>query len=275
MGAPELLIVAFVLCLLVLPIVVVVWVAKASGRYQRNVRLTALLGASRELEPIGVGLRLLAFVIDLVVLSVAVGFIGAVIDAVGGQQYESVAGIVALIGWFVYFAGMETIWGATLGKMALRLKVIRGDAHNPGLGAALVRSFCKLYGAFSLVGIVVTIACITGSPAAQRFGDRLAGTTVVRRPKLGVQPSWPSVPPPVPDPPAPPAPSPVGSLEVAAVTAVTATEEQGPSATVSAPPAGGATSAGRATYCGRCGSKFDFDDDRFCPKCGQVRVAQA
>jgi hypothetical protein len=80
-GAPELLIVAFVLCLLVLPIVVVVWVAKASSRYQRNVRLTALLTGSRELEPVGVGLRLLAFIIDLVVLGIAVGSITAAVDA--------------------------------------------------------------------------------------------------------------------------------------------------------------------------------------------------
>ncbi len=280
MGAPEVLSVVFVLCIFVLPIVVVVWVAKASGRYQRNVRLSALLTGSRQLEPVGVGLRLLAFIIDLVVLGIAIGSIAAAIDAAAGHQSEAAAAIVALAGWFGYFGGMETIWGATLGKMALRLRVIRGDGQHPGLWAALVRSFCKFYGAFSLVGIVVTIVCITGSPAAQRFGDRLAGTTVVRRPKLGLQTSWPSVPPPVPKPPVRPAPSPAGGLEVgapevSAVTTATPIDEQVPGATVSAPLAQDAASAGRANYCGRCGSKFDFDDDRFCPRCGQVRAAGA
>ena len=166
MGAPEVLSVVFVLCIFVLPIVVVVWVAKASGRYQRNVRLSALLTGSRQLEPVGVGLRLLAFIIDLVVLGIAIGSIAAAIDAAAGHQSEAAAAIVALAGWFGYFGGMETIWGATLGRGWLRLRVVEVVGQRPGLWASLggpVSASCS--GAFSLVGIVVDVIYVAGGPA--------------------------------------------------------------------------------------------------------------
>ena len=186
MGAPEVLIIAVLLGLFVLPIVAVIWVAKASRKYSRNVALAQLLESSPDLGPVGIGQRLVAFLLDALILGTVFGLTVAGINALLGYQSERLTSFVAIVGWFVYFAGMENIWGATVGKMALRLKVIRADAGGPGLGAALVRNFCKIFGVYSPVGIVTTIVCISGSPAAQRFGDRLAGTTVVRQVKKGL-----------------------------------------------------------------------------------------
>ena len=103
---------------------------------------------------------------------------------------DTAAGIGSIVIWFVYFAGMEAVWGATLGKMALRLRVIRADGDKPGLGAAVVRNFFKYLGAFTPLGIIVTLVCMTRSPATQRYGDRLVGTTVIRCARRRHDPAW-------------------------------------------------------------------------------------
>lgn len=177
------LMIVVVLVVFVLPIVAVVWLAKASTKWTRNVSLAALLQSSPDMKPVGVGLRLVAFLLDSLVFLIVLGLLAVGLNALLGNDSGTVGAVVALVGWFVYFAGMEAVWGATVGKMAFRLKVVRADAGGPGVGAALVRNLCKLYGAYTLLGVIVTVVCISGSPSAQRFGDRLVGTTVVRRTK--------------------------------------------------------------------------------------------
>lgn len=266
------------LCLIALPIVVVVVVAKASRNYARNLALARFLESSPDLKPVGVGYRLLAFLLDALVLGTVFGLISAGSNAMLEYDSESVTSLVALVAWFAYFAGMEIIWGATVGKMALRLTVIRAGGGRPGPGAALVRSFCKIFGVYSPVGIITTIVCISGSPAAQRFGDRLVGTTVVRKPKKALSPSLATTPP---VPAADPAPTGVratvppeggqtnSTAEVSAGAWATEAERTPASAdkgSITATPA-------LASYCGNCGAGFDLEDDRYCARCGHLRAA--
>lgn len=79
----------------------------------------------------------------------------------------------------LYFVLLEGLSGATLGKWALGLRVVRTDGGKPGLVHSAVRNLLRLVDglpAFNIVGIVL----ILRSPEKARFGDRVAGTRVVR-----------------------------------------------------------------------------------------------
>jgi uncharacterized RDD family membrane protein YckC len=79
----------------------------------------------------------------------------------------------------LYFALLEGRAGATLGKRALGLRVERAGGGRPGLARGLLRNLLRLVDglpAFNILGIVL----IATSPERTRFGDRAAGTRVVR-----------------------------------------------------------------------------------------------
>jgi uncharacterized RDD family membrane protein YckC len=87
--------------------------------------------------------------------------------------------IVFLAIIFLYWILLEALFGATAGKWALGLRVVRADdGGRPGLGKSAVRNLLRLVDglpALSILGIVL----ILRSPERQRFGDRIAGTYVV------------------------------------------------------------------------------------------------
>lgn len=79
----------------------------------------------------------------------------------------------------LYFVLLEGLLGATLGKWVLGLRVTRKDGHRPGLARSALRNILRLVDglpAFNILGIVL----ILRSPNRARFGDRVAGTQVIR-----------------------------------------------------------------------------------------------
>ena len=79
----------------------------------------------------------------------------------------------------LYFIFLEGWLGATLGKWLLGLRVIGLDGRRAGLWKGIVRNALRLVDglpAFSLLGIIL----IRRSRERARFGDRIAGTRVIR-----------------------------------------------------------------------------------------------
>lgn len=137
----------------------------------------------------GVGIRLAATAIDVVVLFAAFILVSLVIYlflmgagefAVVGEEPSSMPfWIVFFIAWFFYYWVCEGVWGRTLGKRLCSLRVVRKDGGRIGIGAALVRTLLRLVDAlpaFYLVGALL----LWLTPLDQRLGDLLAGTVVVR-----------------------------------------------------------------------------------------------
>ena len=89
--------------------------------------------------------------------------------------------LVFLAVMFLYFVLLEGFRGATLGKSLLGLGVVQGGSGQaPGLSKSLVRNVLRLVDglpALNILGVVL----ILRSPECTRFGDRVAGTRVVRR----------------------------------------------------------------------------------------------
>jgi len=87
---------------------------------------------------------------------------------------------LAVIG--LYFVLTEGLLGATVGKLALGLRVVAVDGSSPGLGRSAARNLLRAVDAlpaFNILGVVL----ILRSPERARFGDRMAGTRVVRTPR--------------------------------------------------------------------------------------------
>ena len=80
---------------------------------------------------------------------------------------------------FLYFVLLEGLAGATLGKAVLSLRVVQIDGSKPGLLKSLVRNILRVIDglpAFNILGVIL----ILRSKEKARFGDRKAGTRVVR-----------------------------------------------------------------------------------------------
>ena len=86
-------------------------------------------------------------------------------------------GFLVLI--FAYFTLLEGLRGATLGKWLLGLRVIGVDGGTPGLGRGLVRNLLRLVDGLPALSILGVLLIVTSDQGA-RFGDRIAGTRVLR-----------------------------------------------------------------------------------------------
>ncbi len=101
--------------------------------------------------------------------------------------------IVTMCMFMVYGMIMELRYGATLGKMALKLRVIGGDGKRPGLREVLLRNVVKMLELCMPWLLVVPLL----TPSRQRLGDILARTAVIEQ--LGPINAQPETPPPLPE----------------------------------------------------------------------------
>ena len=146
-------------------------------------------GASVAPDTQVIGRRVLATIIDLVLLGIVGGLFtapGALIDGLGdGRASEAVSGVLfsfgglaALLVTFAYFAIMEGRFGQTLGKMALGIKVVREDGGTIGTREAVLRTLMRIVDGIGSYLVALVVALISGEN--QRLGDMVAKTLVVR-----------------------------------------------------------------------------------------------
>jgi uncharacterized RDD family membrane protein YckC len=131
-------------------------------------------------ELAGVGSRMLAQVIDVLI----VGAIVAGILLVAGTIHGSIALAIAVGGVTLapvaYFLLMEWLrHGSTPGKAALHLRVLRATGEPVGLSDAAVRNVVRIADFLPFAYIVGGICAIV-SKDGRRLGDMAANTVVVR-----------------------------------------------------------------------------------------------
>lgn len=133
--------------------------------------------------------RGLAFLIDIIFLIILLSILSAIFTPISStsETAETVVGIFVFSIFLFYSLTMEILNnGQSLGKMALRIRVIKtvgGKATFSDYAARWVFRMVDIY--FSL-GAVASIL-VTSSAKAQRIGDIVANTAVVRlTPKLNL-----------------------------------------------------------------------------------------
>ena len=95
----------------------------------------------------------------------------------GPGGFAAYAGICLL-----YYIVLEIIWGATIGKLIVGVRVRAGDGRRAAPWQVVVRNLLRpvdVLPLLYLVGYLVMMA--TGPEHRQRIGDRLARTVVVPR----------------------------------------------------------------------------------------------
>lgn len=137
---------------------------------------------------VGVGYRFLALIIDallLLLITCPLSIISFVANDGETADFSGISAVMNCLGLLVflgYFIGMETLRGATVGKMALGLKVVKTDGSQPDWGTSVVRNLLRFVDTFPyFIPYLLGAILIWSSPTRQRLGDRVAGTMVVRK----------------------------------------------------------------------------------------------
>lgn len=134
-------------------------------------------------EPAGFVSRMVAFVIDLIVISLAMAGTTLVLDSLGivftripTEDVDRVGYLaIGFLAFVIYCTVGFTLFGQTLGKLLLGLRVVRADGSNPRLARSLVRSLA--YSLSAILGIGFLMVLITRD--RRGLHDYLAGTFVV------------------------------------------------------------------------------------------------
>lgn len=133
-----------------------------------------------ELQPAGPAIRALAWLLDLVIRIVVLAVFAIVAAPLGGVG-QGVSLIVTFGISFVYPALFEALNnGATPGKRAFGLCVVKSDGTPVDLSAAVTRNLLRTadwFPAMNVLGLVT----IVSSRSFRRLGDMAAGTVVVYR----------------------------------------------------------------------------------------------
>jgi uncharacterized RDD family membrane protein YckC len=125
-----------------------------------------------------VGKRVLAFLVDVVLLGVTVGVLGGVFSVLLGRVGALLTPLLGLVG-IVYFIYMEGTYGQTLGKRFLNIVVVDENGGDCSMGASAIRNVLRIVDAFPTFYIVGFAVMYLVSDKKQRVGDLVGDTVVV------------------------------------------------------------------------------------------------
>lgn len=129
----------------------------------------------------GFWIRFAAVIVDTIVVGVASGVLGAAAGfglaiRADGAAFLLVQ-LLSVLGAILYEVSMIASYGATVGKMALGLKVIRAQGGELGLGISAGRYFAKF-----VSGLILMIGYLMAGwdPEKRALHDRICDTRVIK-----------------------------------------------------------------------------------------------
>ncbi len=142
------------------------------------------MGFVAQMTYAGFWIRVVAYIIDAILLGIVGGLIGAVLGvnysdpnamqsgrARGAQAFDLVIA-------FIYFAGLWTVMGGSLGQRVLGMRIVDAGSGAPiGVGKAALRAL-GLY--ISFLVCLVGVIWVAFDARKQGWMDKIAGTVVVR-----------------------------------------------------------------------------------------------
>ena len=130
----------------------------------------------------GFWIRVVAYVIDAILLTIVCGIadrlLGINIFASDWEHFDPLANLVSLVIGWLYFALLESSErGATVGKMAMGLRVVTSDGQRLSFMNATGRYFAKILSAI-ILGIGFIMVAFTDRKRG--LHDMIAGTLVIK-----------------------------------------------------------------------------------------------
>ena len=134
------------------------------------------------LEPASVGERIVATVVDaLVVMAWAFVVSAVAFGALGLPDSWALATLLLYLPVGLYHLAFEVfLEGRTPGKLVTKTQVARLDGAQPTLGQYLLRWLLRFVDVTATAGTAALVSVLV-TRRSQRLGDLAAGTTVVRR----------------------------------------------------------------------------------------------
>jgi uncharacterized RDD family membrane protein YckC len=138
------------------------------------------------MEYAGFWRRLVAYLIDYLIIGAGAFAVGFLIGIVAGVAGADVKGgwlvaiyVITIAGYYLYYAFMESSANqATVGKIALGLKVTDEEGNRIAFGRAIGRTVAKILSALTLfVGFIMA----GFTDRKQALHDKIAHTLVVKR----------------------------------------------------------------------------------------------
>lgn len=133
-----------------------------------------------EYEPASLGERILAAMLDYLVLFGWFILVLAVPVSLGFRSNTFYAILVLLPVIFYDLASEWLLNGQSVGKIAMKTRVVMLDGSQPNLGAYLLRWVFRIVESAAFLGGIVPIITVAANGKGQRLGDLAAGTSVVR-----------------------------------------------------------------------------------------------
>jgi uncharacterized RDD family membrane protein YckC len=137
----------------------------------------------RRPSPAGFWVRFVAALVDLIVFLVAQIALRLFTRALWGaavaesRMFEGTVLLFGLVFDAVYHVTLHAMFGQTVGKMVLDIRVVRLDGHRLSWGIAVIRYLGEWVSSF-LLGVGYVMAGLR--PDKRALHDLLAGTRVVR-----------------------------------------------------------------------------------------------
>ena len=145
----------------------------------------------------GVAIRFVAILIDVIILAIITGIVtapfntpstitvtnttGVPMFSVVPNPFAWVGGLISAVIDFVYFVWLQGAYGQTVGKMAVKIKVVREDGSKISYVDAAVRTILALIDLIPyFIPYLLGAILIWTSDRKQRLGDRAAHTVVVK-----------------------------------------------------------------------------------------------
>jgi len=146
----------------------------------QTIRIQTTQHIELEYELAGVGDRMVAYILDGLIYGAYAFVISLVSDAIGGIGTNGWIMLILALPILCYQLFCEVFLnGQSLGKKLRNIRVISLDGAQPNLGQYLIRWLFRIVDDMISSGVVAVVT-ISVSPKAQRLGDMIAGTTVVR-----------------------------------------------------------------------------------------------
>lgn len=142
--------------------------------------------------------RFIAFIIDVIILAVIVGILSAIgiVDFALTEEGEvsRTDNLIQALIVVAYYVVLTVAFGATLGKMALGMRVVDSDGNRAGAGPILIREIiARAVGGLLTVVVGASIGQLVGLAVAviivimilfderrQGLHDKIGGTFVVK-----------------------------------------------------------------------------------------------
>jgi uncharacterized RDD family membrane protein YckC len=119
--------------------------------------------------------RIIAIIVDSIIVGVATAIMGYFINVSGIFNWLSFPFAMGLI-YVLYFTITELMYGYTIGKKIVNLKVVTADGKRPSLESTFIRNLSKIH--FILLFLDTLGGFFLSKDPHQKYIDQIAHTTV-------------------------------------------------------------------------------------------------